>query len=145
MRRLLTTALALLIALTPSLSLAQQTAGFLGGKAAEQVQPPFDRYTVTVRNILTGQPVETKVLDNAGQFAFDNVPLNQRYVVELVETAQKKVLCTAGPYGLVVGELTAVRDINMNCKVNNKSNVLALLIIGSIVGAAFLGTASASR
>ena len=141
MRRLPALGLTLLIALMPSLSLAQQGAGVIGGKATEQVKAPYEDYAVVLRNILTGQPVETRPLDKAGLFSFPNVPLNQRYLVELVQKKQNKILCTEGPFGLVTGEVVSITDVNIDCK---KSNALTYLIIGGLGTAAFLGTTQAS-
>ena len=141
MRRLPTLGLALLIALTPSLSLAQQGGGVIGGKATEQVKAPFEDYSVVLRNVQTGQAVETKVLDKAGMFSFPSVPLNQRYLVELVQTKDKKVLCTEGPFGLVTGEIVSITNVNIDCK---KSNALLYMIVGGLTTAALLGTTQAS-
>ena len=141
MRRLPALSLALLVAMTPSLSLAQQGGGVIGGKATEQVKAPFDDYSVVLRNITTGQPVATRVLDKAGLFSFPNVPLNQRYLVELVQTKDKKIVCTEGPFGLVIGEVVSIPDVNIDCK---KSNALTYLIVGGLGTAAFLGASQAS-
>jgi hypothetical protein len=144
-RRTLASVLAFALALTPSLSLAQQQlgTGALAGKASDEVKPPYGDYTVLVRNVATGQPVATKVLDQDGKFSFPNLELNQRYLIELVQTKQNKVLCTEGPYGLVVNERTQKLDVNIDC---GKPPALLYILLGGAATAALLGNnASGSR
>lgn len=140
-RRSLVVGLALLLALMPGISVAQQAAGSISGKATDQVKKPYNDYNVVLRNVQTGQQVATLPLDQAGQFSFPNVPLNQRYLVELVQAKQNRVVCTEGPFGLVSGEVTSITNVNIDCK---KSNALLYLIVGGLGTAALLGTNQAS-
>jgi hypothetical protein len=141
MRRSLVIGLALVLALLPGISVAQQGTGVISGKATDQVKSPYDGYAVVLRNVQTGQAVATRPLDRAGLFSFPDVPLNQRYLVELVQAKQNKVICTEGPFGLVTGEVTSITGVNIDCK---KSNTLMYVIIGGLGTAAFLGTSQAS-
>jgi hypothetical protein len=122
----------------PSLTMAQQSlaTGVIAGKASDEVKPPYADYTVLLRNVATGQPVGTKVLDQEGKFSFPNLELNQRYLVELIQTKQNKVVCTEGPYGLVVNDRPQKLDVNIDC---GKPPALLYILIGGAATAALLG------
>jgi hypothetical protein len=139
-RRFLAVALAAAIAVTPAASVAQQATGLIAGKASDEVKPPYADYAVVLRNVATSQPVANRPLDNEGRFSFPNLPLNQRYLVELVHTKQNKVICTEGPYGLVVGDVTSKTDVNIDC---GKPPAL-LWILGAGAAAALIGATQAS-
>jgi hypothetical protein len=143
-RRTLASLLALVLALAPGLTTAQQLAsGAIAGKASDEVKPPYDDYQVLLRNAATGQAVGTKVLDRDGKFSFTSLELNQRYLVELVQIKQNRVVCTEGPYGLVVNERTSKLDVNVDC---GKPPALLYVILGGAATAALLGNnASGSR
>jgi hypothetical protein len=141
LRRALGAVLAATIALSPSMSLAQQGNGLIAGKATDEVRPPYSDYSVVIRNATTGQPAGTRALDSEGRFSIPDLPLNQRYLVELVHVKQNRVVCTEGPFGLVAGGLTTKTDVNIDC---GKSPALLWLLVAGAGTAALLGTTQAS-
>jgi hypothetical protein len=139
-RRLLACALAGALLLTPGLSRAQQTNGLLAGKATDEVKPPYLEYTVQIRNTATGEMVASRTLDFEGKFSFPNLPLNQRYVVELVHVKQNRIVCTEGPYGLMA-QAPSKADVNIDC---GKPPALLWLLAAGAGTAALLGATQAS-
>lgn len=129
--------------LTPGLTQAQQANGLLAGKATDQVKPPYLEYTVQVRNTATGVMVASRTLDFEGKFSFPDLPLDQRYLVELVHTKQNRVVCTEGPFGLAA-QAPSKANVNIDC---GKPPALLWLLAAGAGTAALLGVtqASASR
>jgi hypothetical protein len=105
--------LALAVAVAPTALLAQQSAGVLSGKATDEAKKPYTDYTVQLRDAATGQIVTTSPLNDQGLFAFANLALGKRYLVEL--TKQSKVVCTEGPFALASPNLVSKTDVNIDC------------------------------
>ncbi len=139
-RRVLVVALASVLTLAPGFSSAQQIGGSLAGKATDEVKPPYDEYTVQVRNTATGVMVASRTLDFEGKFSFPDLPVNQRYLVELVHTKQNRVVCTEGPFGLLP-QAAAKADVNIDC---GKPPALLWLLAAGAGTAALLGATQAS-
>ncbi len=143
LRRVLTAVLASAFVLAPGLSRAQQTNGLLAGKATDQVKPPYLEYMVQVRNTATGVMIASRTLDFEGKFSFPDLPLDQRYLVELVHTKQNRVVCTEGPFTLAA-QAPSKANVNIDC---GKPPALLWLLAAGAGTAALLGAtqASASR
>jgi hypothetical protein len=90
-----------------------QANGIISGKASDEVKQPND-YKVQLRDIGTSQVVATSPLDAQVRFAFNNLALSQRYLVELVKISDNKIVCTKGPYVLTSTMVTKT-DVNINC------------------------------
>lgn len=119
-RRILTLALALSFAvgtLPVALSAAPQSNGVISGKATDEAKKPYSDYTVRLRDVTTGQLASTVPLDTQGRFSFSSVALSTRYLVELFNVKDSKVVCTEGPYTLTSTALTRT-DVNINCGTN---------------------------
>ena len=116
-------ALSLVVALTvgsvPALVNAAPQAqgnGVIGGKA-DEAKKPYTDYKVQLRDVGTSQIVGTTTLDSQGRFTLSNLPLAKRYLVELYNTPQNKIVCTEGPYALS-STLISKTDVNINCGAN---------------------------
>jgi hypothetical protein len=143
-RRVLAAALACFMAAGAAPMMAQQVAGVLGGKATDEAKEPYTDFSVQLRNPSTGQVVATQPLTEKGLFSFNNVELNQRMLVELVNLKQNKIVCTEGPYQLTAPALTNKSDVNIDC--GQPPAALWLLTAGAGAAAAIaIGTRSASR
>jgi hypothetical protein len=124
--------------------MAQQAAGVLGGTATDEARAPFTDFSVQLRNPSTGQVVATQPLTEKGLFSFNNVELNQRLLVELVNLKQNKIVCTEGPFMLTAPALTNKSDVSIDC--GQPTAALWLLTAGAGAAAAIaIGTRSASR
>jgi hypothetical protein len=140
-RRILTLTLALAVALVPTALLAQSN-GILSGKATDEAKKPFTDYTVQVRDAATGTVVTTGPLNDQGLFAFNNLALGKRYLIEL--TKQSKVVCTEGPFALASPNLVSKTDINIDC--GKPPAALWLLAAGAGTAAVIaVATRSASK
>jgi hypothetical protein len=95
-------------------TLAQQTSGVIGGKAASEAREPFSNYTVQLRDSVTGQIVGSSPLNLEGQFTVEKVAFNQRVLVELVQVKQNRTVCTEGPI-LLTSSTPSRLDVNINC------------------------------
>jgi hypothetical protein len=114
-RRFMAAALAALMVSGVSPALAQQPAtGQLAGKASDEAKQPYSQYQVQLRDVATGQVVSTVPLSAQGLFSFPTVPLTQRYLVELFQTQQSRVVCTEGPYTLTSSSASKT-DVNIDC------------------------------
>jgi hypothetical protein len=95
-------------------ALAQQMAGTIAGKASDEAKQPYSDYAVQLRDVASGQVVNTLPLNLQGQFSFTGVALTNRYLVELVQVKEKKIVCTEGPYSLTT-TMTSKTDVNISC------------------------------
>jgi hypothetical protein len=143
-RNLFRVSLAALLAVLPSVSLAQAPTGAISGQATKQFAPHYDDYTVQLRNVSSGQAVNSKPLDKNGKFSFTNLQLNQRYLVEIYETTPMRLICTEGPFTLDFYKMKEKTDVMIGC---GKSPALAWLLVASAgtLAATSITTASASR
>jgi hypothetical protein len=115
-------ALTLLTALTggstPSFVNAQvqQAQGTFAGKASDARQP-FNDLRVQVRDVMTNQVTNSTTLDQQARFTVGGVPVAGRYLVELFNTRDSRVLCTEGPY-ILNPQMTSKLDVDINCGLN---------------------------
>jgi hypothetical protein len=130
-RRFHAIALATILAAGTLPVLAQQ-AGTLSGKATDEAKQPYSDYTVQVRNAATGQIARTEPLNAQGLFAFTNLEMNQRYLVELFNVPEAKVVCTEGPYNLQTPSMPGKTDVNIDCGKKALWLLLAAPAIGVI-------------
>jgi hypothetical protein len=114
-RRVLAVALAVVMTVGVSPALAQQTAGLISGRATEEAKQPYSDYAVQLRDAATGQVVGTQPLSAQGQFSFSGVEMSRRYLVELFNTRENRVVCTEGPYMLSTPALPSKTDVNIDC------------------------------
>jgi hypothetical protein len=113
-RGIVALAMAFAMALGVAPTLAQQTNGVIGGKAADEAREPYSNYTVQLRDAATGRVVGSSPLNSEGQFTIDSVAFNQRLLVELVQVKQNETVCTEGPYLLTTSAPSKV-DVNIDC------------------------------
>ena len=113
-RRFLAAGLAALLTVGVSPALAQQANGSIAGKATDEARQPYSDYTVQLRDAATGQVAGTVTLGTQGQFSFSGLQLSQRFIVELYNTKESKVVCTEGPYVLATGAPSKT-DVNIDC------------------------------
>src|SRR5262245_9734091 len=99
-RRILAIAMAVLLVGLPSAAVAgtpQSVIGSIGGSVDTKTLKP-GTYVVRLRDVISGQFSNTEPLASNCQFTFTQLPLGQRYMVELVDTASNQVLATQGPF-----------------------------------------------
>ncbi len=143
-RRVLAAVTALSMAVAAAPMMAQQTAGVLGGKATDEAREPYTDYSVQLRNPANGQVVATQPLTPQGLFSFNDVALNQKMLIELVNLKRNKIVCTEGPFQLTSPALTNKTDVNIDC--GQPPAALWLLVAGAgAAGAIAIGTRSASQ
>jgi hypothetical protein len=94
--------------------LAQQALGTIAGKADDEAKKPYADYAVQLRDVVSGQVTSTRPLGLEGQFSFTGVALSSKYLVELVQIKEKKIVCTEGPYELTTS-VTNKLDVNISC------------------------------
>jgi hypothetical protein len=142
-RRVLAVTLAATLALSVSPAMAQQAAGILSGNATDEANKPYTDYSVQLRDAATGVLVGTVPLDAQGHFSFANVEMTKRFLVELHNVKENRVVCTEGPYSLTSQRATRT-DVNIDC--GGTPAALWLLLAGAgTVGAVAFATQSASQ
>jgi hypothetical protein len=107
-------ALAFATALGVAPTLAQQTSGVIGGRAASEAREPYSNYAVQLRDAATGRVVGSSPLNTEGRFTVDQVAFNQRVLVELVQLKQNQTVCTEGPFLVTPSDPSKV-DVNIDC------------------------------
>jgi hypothetical protein len=142
-QRIVASILVVIIGLGAVPALAQQAAGTIAGKATDEAKQPYSDYAVQLRDVASGQVVNTLPLNVQGQFSFTGVALASRYLVELVQVKEKKIICTEGPYSLTT-TMTSKTDVNISC--GKVPAALWLLAAGAGAAAAVaVATRSTSR
>ena len=142
-RRGVAAGLAALLTIGFSPVMAQQATGAISGKATDEAKKPYTNYTVQLRDAESGQLVGTVPLDAKGLFAFSNLELSRRFLVELYQVKDKKVICTEGPYPLLPN---AASRSNVNIDCGAAPAALWLLAAGAgTVAAVAVATESASK
>ena len=142
-RRFLAAGLAALLTIGVSPALAQQATGTIAGKATDEARQPYSDYSVQLRDAASGQIAGTAQLNGQGQFSFGDLQLSRRFLVELYNTRESKVVCTEGPYVLAPGA-TSRTDVNIDC--GKAPAALWLLAAGAGTAAAIaLATNSTSN
>ncbi|MFI5177696.1 MAG: carboxypeptidase-like regulatory domain-containing protein [Vicinamibacterales bacterium] len=124
MQRIIAVSLAIMLAVGVPSSLAQSQ-GSLSGRMTDDSKKPYSDYSVQLRDAVTGQVLTTMPLDASGQFVFRDVPLGKRYLLELVRTSKKNVVCTSGPYAMTADQ-SAKTNVRLDCgRVPSSTWVLA--------------------
>ena len=80
--------------------------------ADDEAKKPYTNYSVQLRDVATGQIVDTVALNTTGGFAFDKVALGKQLLVELVKG--KDTVCTEGPFGLTQSA-TSKTNVKIDC------------------------------
>ena len=113
------------------------------GKASDEAKKPYTDYTVQLRDVSTGQRASTVPLGIDGRFSFSGVTLTKKYLVELYQVKQNKIVCTAGRT-LSTPALISKTDVNINCGTNSAVRWLAVAGAGTAIAVA-LGVRSAKQ
>ncbi|HVW04064.1 MAG TPA: hypothetical protein VHB78_03605 [Vicinamibacterales bacterium] len=117
--------------------------GSISGKATDEAKKPYTNYAVQLRDAESGQLVNTIPLDARGRFAFSNLELQKKFLVELLQVKDKKVVCTEGPFPLFSN---AADRSNVNIDCGAAPAALWLLAAGAgTVAAVAVATESVSR
>ena len=119
--------LAALLGVSPLL--AQDAVGAISGRATDEAKKPYSDFAVQLRDVATGQVVETVPLTPQGLFSFARLALAKKYLVELVNVPAKKIVCTEGPYALKAPDALTKTDVNIGCGVTPAA--LWLLLAGA--------------
>lgn len=120
----------------------QPSTGSISGKATDEAKKPYSNYTVQLRDVDNGRIVNTVPLDAKGLYAFTNVELSRKFLVELYQVKDKKIVCTEGPFPLLPS--AADRHVNIDC--GAAPAALWLLAAGAgTVAAVAVATESASK
>jgi hypothetical protein len=142
-RRVIAAGVAVLLTAGVWPATAAQATGTISGRATDEAKKPYTNYTVQLRDAQSGQVVNTVPLDVKGLFAFDNLELQKRFLVELYSVKDKKIICTEGPYPLAPGAAVKT-NVNIDCGATPAS--LWLLAAGAgTVAAVAVATQSASQ
>jgi hypothetical protein len=120
--------------------LAQQAAGIISGKATGEAKPPYSDYAVQLRDAATGAVVGTQPLGAQGQFSFSGAEISRRYLVELFNTSQSRIVCTEGPVVLTASKPFKT-DVNIDC---GKSPTAYWLLAAGAGAAAAIAVATRS-
>ena len=135
--------LAATIAVGISPAMAQQGAGIISGKATDEAKQPYSDYAVQLRDAASGAVVGTQPLNAQGQFSFSGAEMTRRYLVELFNTRENRVVCTEGPFVLSTG-MPNKTDVNVDC--GRSPAALWLLAAGAGAAAAIaVATRSVSQ
>jgi hypothetical protein len=113
-RRFLAAGLAALLTLGVSPTLAQQATGTIAGTATDEARQPYSDFSVQLRDAASGQIAGTSPLNGQGQFNFADLQLSRRFLVELYNTRESRVVCTEGPY-VLAPDAPSRTDVNIDC------------------------------
>jgi hypothetical protein len=115
-RRILALVLATTLAAgsMPGVFAAQQENGSVSGKATSEAKAPYSNYLVQLRDPATAQVIRSGQLTDRGLFTIGSLPLSRRFIVELYNVRENRVVCTEGPYLLVPQDATRT-NIDINC------------------------------
>lgn len=107
MKRILSLALTFALTLTGSSLFAaapraSQQAGSIAGTASSQTGDVLPNVTVQLRDLATGQVVQTKTTNDKGEYIFDNLPAGN-YAVEAVN-ASGQVIGASASISLSAGQ-----------------------------------------
>ncbi|MGE0451272.1 MAG: hypothetical protein AB7Q29_16995 [Vicinamibacterales bacterium] len=83
----------------------------LAGRADDEAEKPYSRYTVQLRDIEDARVTGSLRLDEKARFEFSGLP-EAVYLVELLD-ARGRVVCTEGPFDL--RKDPATRDVVIAC------------------------------
>jgi hypothetical protein len=140
-QRFLAAGLVALLIAGGSPALAQQANGTISGKATDEARKPYSDYSIRFRDAATAQVSGTATLQTDGKFTSDELPLGNRFLVELVK--DNKVVCTEGPYPLSTGT-PSKNDVNIDCGKVPAQHWLLAAAAGTAAAVA-LTTSSASN
>jgi hypothetical protein len=126
-RRFLAACLTAAVAIAPLA--AQDAIGTITGRAVDEARRPYSNFSVQVRDVASGQVVQTVPLSDQGAFNASKLPLGTRYLVELADQQARKVVCSEGPYQLASPNALARNDVNIDCGV--KPAALWVILAGA--------------
>jgi hypothetical protein len=121
-----------------------QKIGVIAGKASDEAKKPYADYVVQLRDVSTGQRASAVPLAADGRFSFSGVSLSRKYLVELYQVKQNRIVCTAGPYALAAPSTISKTDVNINCGTNPAVYWLVVAGAGTALAVA-LGVRSAKQ
>ena len=121
-----------------------QNVGVIAGKASDEAKKPYADYTVQLRDVSTGQRAGSVPLGVDGRFSFNGITLTRKYLIELYQVKQNKIVCTAGPYVLSAPSMINKTDVNINCGTNPAVYWLVVAGAGTALAVA-LGVRSAKQ
>ena len=140
-RRVVAFMLTAILAVGVSPAMAQQTAGIIAGRATDEAKQPYTDFAVQLRDVQTGQVVGTQPLNAQGQFSFSGVEMTRRYLVELFNTRENRVVCTEGPFVLSTPQVPSKTDVNIDC---GRTPVALWLLAAGAGAAAVIAVATRS-
>lgn len=139
-RRVIAFSLAAILAVGVSpILLAQQ--GTISGRADDEARRPYSDYSVQLMDLSSNQIAITVPLDNQGKFAFNAVPPDKRYLVQLFNVKESRVVCTEGPYPIAGPNMLSRADVDIDC---GKPPALWLLAAAAGVAASVAITTQSS-
>lgn len=138
----LSLALALAIMAVPHV-FAAQSAARIGGTAKDEAKKPYEDYQVRARVADGKDIVATVGLDQRA--GFELTSLNPgKYIVELYNTRERKVVCTEGPFNITTPE-TLLQNVEIDCGRVPVAWLLLAAAAGVTTGIVTRGDASPSR
>jgi hypothetical protein len=139
------TLVVMLVAGVSPLTAQQQVAptGSIAGRATDEARRPYSNYVVQLRDVDTGQIVNSVPLDSQGRYQFQNLPLSRHFLVELYNVRDREMICTEGPQTLTA--IAAERnDLNIDCGATPAALWLLMAAAGAVAATGIV-TQSASE
>ncbi len=138
-------AIALVVAATPLPVAAQQPQGQISGTAKHEAKKPYEEFQVRARIAGAAEIASTVPIDQNANFSLNRLAVG-KYVVELFNVKENKVVCTEGPFQLTQSVLMKT-DVDIDC---GRVPLAWLLLAaagaaGLVAGVAVGGTASPSK
>jgi hypothetical protein len=144
-RRILAIAMALLLVGLPAAATAQPQSviGSIGGTVDSKTLGSGS-YTVRLRDVVSGQVVQTQPLGAGGEFTFRGLPLGHKYMVELFDQTLSRVVATLGPYTLSTATSLNVTGVVLSSAAATGVPAAIWLLAAGAGTAAAVATAAAS-
>ena len=115
-RRLLSGALAAILAAGVAPVVLAQQQGIISGRAASEARKPYSNFSVQLVDVSNRQVTSTVPLDPQGQFAFSGIEVDKQYLVHLFNIRENKIVCTEGPFPLIAPDQVSRTDVNIKCR-----------------------------
>lgn len=93
---------------------AQPITGPLFGRITDEHKKPFALYAVQLRDTTSGKLLMTEAIDVQGRFVFNEVPVGEPYLLELVRAKDNRIVCTGGPY-VVNSDPKLTPTVDLDC------------------------------
>lgn len=136
-------ALALAVMAVPHALVAQAAKAQIGGTAKDEARKPYEEFQVRARVADGKEIVATTGLDQ--QAGFMLTALNPgKYMVELYNTRERKVVCAEGPFEIITPE-TFLQDVEIDCGRVPVAWLLLAAAAGITTGIVTRGEASPSK